>query len=444
MPAVPLGLSAYDRQAGFFPEVELVNLYLEKDESGASPDKWMRVQRPGLAATSTLDGAVRGLYQQDGVFSGTTFANSPASFYAGGIAIGAIPASTRVAYAASVGRLAIAADATLFSYDGTAVAPVAMPENRGVVDIDSLNSYTLISTASGRFYWLEPGSATVGALDFANAESSPDGVVAGRRLGDEMWFFGSRSIEPWQATGDPDAPFARAPGRQFDRGCLARDTVQRFDNSLVWVGENCVVYKAAGVPQRISNHGIEERLRKRTSTPSAWVYGMGDGHLFYVLTIPGQGTFAFDAATSGWSEWASEGFTEFRGHVGIDSPGGSYVGDITTGQIWRLDPDAGDDAGTVIRRRVSGTVGLFGKPARQDSFSVAIGASADGTVKMRWKDGQDDFPDFWEELDVRAPYDLVNIYRLGIPDQPLRTFQIEFDGTPRVRVSGAVANEAWQ
>ncbi|MFC0304394.1 hypothetical protein ACFSTI_29290 [Rhizorhabdus histidinilytica] len=444
MPAVPLGLSAYERQAGFFPEVELVNLFLEKDESGASPDQWMRIQRPGLTAAATLNGPVRGLYQQDGVFSGDLFANSTSTLYRAGAPIGELSAVSRVAYAASIDILAMAADEVLYAYTGAGITSIAMPDDRLVVDIDALNNYTLIGTPDGRFYWLEPGSTVVGALDFANAESSRDGLVAVRRLGDEIWFFSARSTEPWQATGNPDAPFTRAPGRQFDRGCLARDTVQRFDNSLIWVGENCVVYRAAGVPQRISNHGIEERLRKRSGPPSAWVYGLGDGHLFYLLKIPSQGTFAFDAATSGWSEWASEGSTEFRGHVGIDTPDGTYVGDFATGAIWTLDPAADDDAGTLIRRRVSGTIAVIGKPGRQNSFSVAIGANADCSVKIRWKDGQEGFPDYWEEMEVRAPYDIVNLYRLGIPDQPLRTFQIEIEDSSIVRISGALANEAWQ
>lgn len=445
MPAIPLGLSAYERQAGFRPEVELENLYLEKDESGSSPDQWNRLQRPTLASPAILNGAIRGLFQQDGVFGGETFANTPTSLYRNGSSIGLMSAGSRVAYAASgVDRLRMAVDGDLYSYNGTSVSAISMPDNRDVTDIDSLNGYTLIGTPSGRFYWLPPGSDTVDALDFATAESQPDGNVAVRRLGDEIWFFGSKSVEPWQATGDQDLPFSPVPGRQYDRGCLARDTVRRFDNTLVWVGENCVVYKAAGVPQRISNNGIEERLRKRGGVPSAFVYELCDGHLFYVLKIPGQGTWAYDAATQSWPKWSSDGFTEFRAHVGINTPTGAFVGDETTATIWALDPDGETDSGMPITRRVTGTVPIVGKPPRNDSFAVGIGCSADCTVNIRWKDGQDDFPAFAEQLEARAPTDIVTLYRLGIPDQPFRTFEIEVTDPVRISISGAIANEGWQ
>lgn len=444
MPAVPLGLSAYERQAGFRPEVELENLYLEKDESGSSPDQWNRIQRPGLSSPTALNGPIRGLFQQDGVFSGATFANTPSHLYANGAIIGAVGAGSRVAYAASgTDRLRVVGNTSLYSYDGTNVVAIAMPDAVPVTDIDSLNGYTLIGTPSGRFYWLEPGSDTVDALDFANAESQPDGNVAVCRLGDEIWFFGSKSVEPWQATGDQDLPFIPVPGRQYERGCLARDTVQRFDNSIVWVGENCVVYKAAGVPQRISNNGIEERLRKRGGGPSAWVYELCDGHLFYVLKIPGQGTWAYDAETQSWSKWTSDGFPEFRPHVCINTPSGAFVGDELTATIWELDPEAATDDGEPVRRRVTGTVPIVGKPPRNDSFAVGIGCSADCTVNVRWKDGQTGYPAFPEVLEARAPTDIVTLYRLGIPDQPFRTFEIEITDPVRISIAGAVANEGW-
>ena len=47
MPALPLGLEAYERSRGSVPEVRLVNLYHEEDKSGGSLDQTQRLQRPG-------------------------------------------------------------------------------------------------------------------------------------------------------------------------------------------------------------------------------------------------------------------------------------------------------------------------------------------------------------------------------------------------------------
>jgi hypothetical protein len=71
-----------------------------------------------------------------------------------------------------------------------------------------------------------------------------------------------------------------------------------------------------------------------------------------------------------------------------------------------------------------------------------VGTPANCTVRVRWKDGQDDYPPAYEELLAVAPFDVCNLYRLGQPLQPYRT--VEFSGTTRVRIAGAVANEAWR
>lgn len=446
---IPLGLKSYQRANGFQPEVELVNMVLEQDDSGASPDNVMRVQRPGLAAFTTLAGNGRGIFQADNVLGGAWFAahgNSLSKISPSASAIGALAGSEPVAFAATFDALFILAGGTVYRWNGTALTTIALPDDYTgtIVDIETLNSYLIIGGSTGRFYWLVPGTTVVDALDFATAESSPDGLIAVRRLVDELFFYGTGSVEPWQPTGALDAPFQRATGRQFERGALARDTVQRFDNSIVWVGEDNIVYRVGSVPTRISDHGIEERIRKRTGNPSAWTFGF-DGHKLYVLTIPGQGTFAYDAASGGvWSEFSTIGRTGWAAQFGASSPSMTLAGDPLSGTIWTVDPSLATDAGVAQRRAVTGTVGLMGKGGRCDNLSIGIGASDDCTVKVRWRDGNDDFPSYFEEVDAEGGGDIVNLYRLGAIDRPFRTFQVEIDDPVLVRISGAVMNEAWQ
>lgn len=446
MPTVPLGLGAYKRAAAFQPEVELVNLYLEEDKSGASPDKFMRLQRPGLASFATVSDPIRGLYAADGVMSGAWFVvygTTLSTLDPAETVIGTVAAGGNVAFAGTFERLAILSDATVYLWDGATLTTLPMPNVEDVVDIEAINGYLIFFCPDGTFYWLVPGETSVDALNFADAESSADGAVAVRRLVDELWFFGQNSIEPWQPTGDLDAPFQKAAGRQFERGALARDTVRRFDNSLVWLGEDLIVYRGGAVPQRISEHGIEQRVRERTGDPSAWTLST-DGHKFYILRIPGQGSFAYDAATSTWSEFASDGETSWRAHVGASSNGTTIAGDVLSGAVWLLDETISNDDGGAMRRAVTGSVPMMGRPSRDDSFSIGIGCEADCTVKVRWKDGREDFPATFEELDAFAGADILSIYRLGMIEQPFRTFEVEVTDDVAVRISGAKANEAWQ
>lgn len=443
MPPIPLALDAYKRADAFQPETLCINFYLEKDESGSSPDGVVRLQRPGLSRVLTTSAPIRGIYQQDGVLSGSTFGIWGDRLYSiadGASAdIGWVGTGNRAPFAANYEKLFLLSSAVAYQYDGTDLDGIVMPDTRYVVDIDTINNFLILACPDGRFYWMAPGSDTVDALDFATAESSPDGLVGVCRLGDEILFFGRSTIEPWQPTGDSDAPFLRAGGRTIERGCMARDTIHRFDNSILWLGDDGVVYRLGNVPVRISNHGIEERVRKAHDEASAFIMEH-DGHKFYVLHLPGQGYFAYDPASP-----SENGWIEFAWASGAPiTAGGGYIGDGTQGRIYEPAPASNRDDGTVMTRRITGTIPFSGRAPRQDSLSVGVGSSADFTLKVRWRDGQDDYPAYYDEIEARAPYDVANMYRLGTPDQPFRTFDFLFDEDVKVRVSGAMFGEAWR
>jgi hypothetical protein len=441
MPAVPLGRGAYKRDNSFQPNVEMLNLLLEEDKSGASPDGYFRLGRPGLTLSYTLPAPIRGLFRQDRVFGGDVFASSGALLYRGTASVGAITAGV-AAFAPGIDVLGIVTDPKFYIYNGTTLSLTVIPDSNLAVDVDQLNSYMVVACRNGRFYWLEPGQVVFDALNFATAESSLDGLIAVRRLVDELWFFGVSSIEVWQASGDVNAPFQRAGGRQYERGCLFRDTVRRFDNAIVWVGEDNIVYRTSNSPLDIGTPWLSERIAKRGGDLSAFVTGFDD-HKIYVLRIPGQGSFAYDASTQEWSEFQTDGETEWRPHVACDLPVSSLLGDVATGAIWLVDTQSATDAGVKITHRVSGSVALQGRPARTPNISLGVGLSANATVNIRWKDAREEYPAYYEEIEALAPSDIVNVFRCGQAQQPFRTFEVMIDDPVLVRISGMMVGEAY-
>lgn len=437
---IPLGLKAYRRQAAFTPETVLRNFYLEKDESGFSPDQVLRIQRPGLTEDSVFTASIRGVGKRTS--TNEELVVSGLRLYSNGSDKGAVPGGDIVAMTDTAFLAAIVSGQALYLYT-TGVAPLTLPEGYSVQDVDQLNQYLLILTPQGRFYWLEPGSTTLDPLDFATAESSVDKAKAIRRVGDEFWIFGDETTEPWQATGDPDAPFQRATGRIYERGCRSRDTVRRFDNSVMWVTNDGQVARGGAVPQIVSDTGLAERIRLAIGQLSAWVFTF-EGHEFYVLNIPGQGTFAYDALTQAWCEFSTGGVDGWAARVGYDRGNSAIICGGASGKLWRLDPDAVTDDGEPIERVVTGTVAFMGRNARNDSLSVGVGASGQCTLRVRWRDGQDDYPAVYDETLVRAPFDVANLYRLGMPDQPHRTFELSCVDPVKVRIAGARANEGWR
>jgi hypothetical protein len=441
MPMVPLGIGAYRRKNSFQPDVEMLNLLIEKDESGASPDGIMRIGRPGYDLSHSYSDAITGLFQQDRVFLGSLFVISGKQLYRNRVAIGGVGIAP-AAFAPSVDLIGIVTEPSFFIYDGASLVNTAIPDGNIPIDIDQLNSYLIIACQSGRFYWLEPGQKVFDPLNFATAESAPDGLIAVSRLVDELWFFGVQSIEVWQATGDVNAPFQRAGGRQYERGCLFRDTVKRFDNAIVWVGDDNIVYRTGNSPIDIGSPWLSEQIGKRTGDLSALVFGFDD-HKLYVLRIPGQGSFAYDASTQEWSEFQSFGKKEWLPHVACELGGSTLFGDSQSGAIWAMRTDLATDNGIAIERRVSASIALQGKPARTPNISLGIGASANCTVNIRWKDARDDYPEFYEEINILAPADIANVFRCGQAQQPFRTFEVMVDDPALVRISSMMVGESF-
>jgi hypothetical protein len=156
---------------------------------------------------------------------------------------------------------------TLSGGGATSFTTAVMPNNEGVVWVDTIDRYVIAVVAqgyneNGRFYYIMPGQNTVDPLNFATAERAPDPIYSVMTLGDQFWLFGSSTTEIWYPTGDATAPFERIQGRLFDRGIWGGTAVKIGDQMMV-VDRNSVAWLVGdqGV-QRVSNNGVEQRIRE--------------------------------------------------------------------------------------------------------------------------------------------------------------------------------------
>ena len=450
MPSVPMGTASYERQKTGYPETILRNMFLEKDETDSSIDGVLRVQRGGLRKLLTFPAAIRGLFQMDGVFGGVGFVAAGDKLYTTDFGsfteIATIPDDGQtVSLAASFEKLGIVSSGEFHIWDGEELVEVVLPDGKAPISLDVMNSYFILPLSDGTFYWQTPGITgfdgdnILEALNFATAESIPDGLLTGKRLRDDLFLFGPESIEVWQATGDAEATFTRATGRLIDRGCHSRETVVTFDNSVVFVGNDGLVYRLQDVPERISTFGIEERIRNRNDLCSAFQF-TSDGHKFYCLRIPSQGTFAYDAATQVWSEFSTIGEAVWDAYLGGDITIGPICAD-EAGNLYKVDPDYALDNDQPIEKTVSGTVALSSKRYPNSSLAIEIGCDQPTTISLRWKDALSD----WSQpklLSARAGSDIINAWRLGATRGAWRTFEISSSDETIIRISGATANES--
>lgn len=145
---------------------------------------------------------------------------------------------------------------------GHELVQCSVPDGSSIIDLASLASHVIcVEGDSRRFFWIRPGEVDIQPLDFSSAESEPDHIVNVASVGDQFWLFGQSSTEAWYASGDANQPFLRAQGRAFSQGIIP-GTLAQVDDTIMVVGRDHVVYRIVGSPERVSHHGIEERIRK--------------------------------------------------------------------------------------------------------------------------------------------------------------------------------------
>jgi hypothetical protein len=219
---------------------------------------------------------------------------------------------------------------------------------------------------TGEFYYsyLRDG-LTWDILDYFTAEGTPDNIVTLGKINNELWVFGSKTIEVWYDTGNTDALFQRISQGFIDIGCAAEWSVATMGNTIFWLGSSSqghgIVWMASNyIPQRISTHAIEYiigQINKESTIADAEAYCyQEEGHFYYVLTFPsGNRTLVYDLKTSLWherGEWDSlDGrMNRHRGSLFSFWNGKNYLCDYQNTNIYNLDLDTFTDNGKMIRR----------------------------------------------------------------------------------------------
>ena len=200
------------------------------------------------------------------------------------------------------------------------------------------------------------------ALDAASAEISPDKIATVGTVNNELWVFGTKTVEVWYNSGNVDFPFSRINNASMNIGISAKDSLGIINNSAIWIGGNSqgqgIVWMATGyIPRRISTHGIEYLIGTfgDVSSAKAWVYQQ-EGHYFYVISFPGaKRTLCYDISTDLWHE---RGY--YNKNTGLNEAdiagcatffaGNNYVGDYRNGKVYKLDLDYYYDDENLIKR----------------------------------------------------------------------------------------------
>lgn len=279
------------------------------------------------------------------------------------IEIGTIPGSGQVAFDYSFDYLSIAANGSLYLYDGaTTVQQVADPDLRTVVDQLWVDGYFM--TTDGEYLIVTELNDPFSVLPtkYGSSEADPDPIVALVKLRNEPYVLNRYTIEVFDNVGGSGFPFQRIDGAQIQRGAVGTNACCVFLESVAFVGggrnEPVAVWLAAsGSSAKISSREIDQILSSYTDQVLSQVFveaRVDKGHQFLYIHLPDQ-TIVYDAAASqslGEQVWftLSSGLSQsvYRARHLVWCHNKWWVGDIAIGQIGNLTESTSEHWGEVI------------------------------------------------------------------------------------------------
>lgn len=406
MDYIPLGASSYDGNAFSFPSIVLENWYAE--EAGERNDRPYRlIPTPGLSSfTVSLNGAVRGMFQIDGIESGKAFVAAGLRCYSitstgTAVEVGTITGTDEARFAASQSDLVMTAGGVAYVVTSSLAAITVSGASGGIIDVAEIGQrHLLLEEGTGRIWYSDVAApATVAATSFFTTESEPDQNKAIRVVGDLIYVMGSRSTEIWEQTGSSAIPFRRI-GAAIAAGLVARGAVAEGDFGLYALGRdssgNEVVFRVDGTGvNRVSTHPIE-RFVKDVATASRDAIRLTshgwDGHTFIGLHMPGVGDYFYDVASGTWHRRRELAATRYLAGHFFSAWGEQFAGDLTVGAIYRMDRDVYKHAGAIVRRVASTIIPVEdGRPAidnltveMQAGVGLVTGQGSDPQVMLRW------------------------------------------------------------
>ena len=458
------------RTVNWYPEVDETGLGKEAEQSQLIPT-------PGLAPLiSGLNGGSRGGYLTSNgyfvwVFGNTLYLVTPGTGLTGWTARALdtnIAGSLECFFTDNGISLFMLADGNGYAFNLITGAKTVLSGGgwAAASSMTYFDTYIVFSKAnSNQFFWTNPLSTTVDALDFATGEANSDQIVAVFSNNEDLWVFGKKSTELWYDYGTNNTTFQRRPSILIETGCAAPRSIKKLNNTIFWLtaddrGGPTLVMANGYAPQRVSTFPIEQEWMKysadQIANSTAYTYQDG-GHHFYVLNIPGQQTtWVYDMTASlqlggpVWHERQSrDTSTETQqrhysqGHAYVN--GVHVTGDYQNGVLYAMDNNTFTDNGEpILRERTTPHITnsmdriYYGNMTIDFLTGSSLDMTLDPQIMMQFSDdgGFTWSDERWETAGMTGQYGVkVQFPRLGAARS--RVFRIRCSDPIYWAVSGA-------
>ncbi len=453
---VPLSTQAYDRSlTGGALEI-LRNMYSEPQSSTDGRSHTLK-SRAGLKPFAAgYSGATRAMEANEGLFGGDLFTVNGGALHRttkDGITtiLGDVEGDGLVTIAASRTEVMVCVAPNLYSYNGTDLVAVDMA-GRDCSSIAYLGQRFIGAAAdSDRFYWSDLlDGRTWDGLNFATAEGRSDEIVRIYTTSQYVVLFGTESIEVYGLSANPrtesDA-FYRVSTGAMPHGLFAPLSVAQEDSFVFWLSDRRTIYVAAGLrPSKISTPYVQNRLDALTDdelkVAHAYSYTQ-DGHTFYVFTVSGKFTLAYDLGTQKWQEWDTLGLGSWQAMIGTQAFDKIIVGNDQEDSLYELDLTAVRDNETEIVQDFSVSLAVR-EPFVVSDVTIDMWSDTYGQMFKRFTEDGGRTWSTWDGANVTAPSyedNQVMWRRFGTARAPERIMQFRFSTGGNLVIRGARLND---
>jgi len=353
-----------------------------------------------LTTTGTVQQANRGAHVKNGVpyfVNGTALFSLDRTVDAVGAEsftttnLGTIPGTGRVSMADNGTQLCILnSDGDGFIFNENAGTPFeaitdsdfnANGTPQFVVFIDGYFAFT---TDSKKFIVsaLNNGLA-YNALDFGSAEADPDEIVGAHVFQNQLYIFGSQTIESFRnAPVGANFPFQRT-GLVIQKGLISKFAVTDSNNSFMFIGagvnETPAIWQFTGAGvQKISTTAIDNIIND--ASPEQLGMAFADSHAingaYFTRFTAGLRSLVYDAITDLWHERKSRVNNQdlnWRANSIIQAYNRIIIGDDIDGRIGELSNDVYTEYGeNIIRIVATQPFSELGEPIFAPSLELTL------------------------------------------------------------------------
>jgi len=361
--------SAYQSRSPNLADCRAINLIPELvEDKPAGKAVGAFYGAPGLVLQATVGaGPIRAMH----VMAGVLYVVSGAELWS----------VTTALVATNLGPIPITTTGAGYLWNGTALTTIVLPFAAAVGPADifvtmidngqQLGIFVNISSTYMDGFGLinQPGSSlffqsdlldlnTWDALNFGDASTDPDIIVAIDQIHRQIYVIKENETEVWGNFGTSGFTFGRLETIYIEQGALCAASVARAGEDLLWLsrskeGEAVILECKGYAPQRVSTHAIENAIQKYSTVADAVAYAyQQNGHQFYVISFPsGDATWVYDrtdSALAGQPMWHQRAaFDPLTGlmhrhwsnaHALFNAE--TIVGDYRNGNLYTFDLDA--------------------------------------------------------------------------------------------------------